>query len=182
MRPLKNVAASVHDRLKNASKDSGRSFNDLAQYYALERWLYPTILDYPAPVLRAYNRETAIAEKFEAMVSLGRLNSRMKDFFDIWLMATTSDFRGADLHAAISATFRRRDTAITPEPQAFASDFALDPSKQPQWAGFLKRMRPSEAPAKFSDTVDLVRSFLQPINAALVANASFSMDWKHPGP
>lgn len=143
---------------------------------------YPTILDYPAPVLRAYNRETAIAEKFEAMVSLGRLNSRMKDFFDIWLLATTSDFRGADLHAAISATFHRRGTPVTSAPQAFGEDFMLDPSKQLQWAGFLKRMRPSEATAKFSDTVGLIRSFLQPINTAMEMNMSFAMDWKHPGP
>lgn len=201
MSAVKNVGASVHQRLKNASKESKRSFNDLVQYYAQERWLYrlsqsrhenlfilkgalmlvawrapilratrdidllartgndlesiksivseiyqteveedgvvfdpesvttiriaedadyegvrasftgrltttqlamqidmgfsdvvtpgpveinyPAILDYPAPVLRAYNRETAIAEKFEAMISLGRLNSRMKDFFDV---------------------------------------------------------------------------------------------------
>jgi len=143
---------------------------------------YPTILDYPAPVLQAYNRETAIAEKFEAMVSLGRLNSRMKDFFDIWLLATTSDFRGADLHAAILATFARRETPITTEPQAFASEFALDPAKQSQWAGFLKRMRPSEAPEKFSDAVDHIRLFLLPVNTALASNTSFSMNWKHPGP
>lgn len=300
MTPIKNIGASVHQRLKNAAKDSGRSFNDLAQYYALERWLYrlsksrhadlfvlkgalmlvawrapilratrdidllartkndldsikaviaevcreevpddgvvfdpesitteriaedadyegvraqfhghlattrlamqidmgfsdvvtpapveisyPTILDYPAPVLRAYNRETAIAEKFEAMVSLGRINSRMKDFFDIWLLATTSDFCGADLHAAISATFARRDTPVISEPQAFTPDFALDPSKQTQWAGFLKRMRPSEAPAKFADAVDLIRNFLLPVSRAIADNESFSMEWKHPGP
>ena len=203
MKKTANIAASVHQRLKNAAVDSGRTFNDLAQYYALERWLYrmsrsphsslfilkgalmlvawqapilratrdidllartsnnldhikklvaeictqevpddglifdpgsvattrisedadyegvrvqfegrlataklpmqidmgfsdvvtpspveityPTILAYPAPILRAYNRETAIAEKFEARVSLGILNSRRKDCFDIWL-------------------------------------------------------------------------------------------------
>jgi len=177
------IRAQFHGRLATTrlAMQIDMGFSDVVTPEPVEI-SYPTILDYPAPVLRAYNRETAIAEKFEAMVSLGRLNSRMKDFFDIWLLATTSDFRGADLHAAISATFRRRETPITPEPQAFAEDFALDHSKQSQWAGFLKRMRPSEAPAKFSDAVDLIRSFLQPINAALETNASFSMDWKHPGP
>jgi hypothetical protein len=143
---------------------------------------YPTLLNFPAPVLYAYNRETAIAEKFEAMVSLGRLNSRMKDFFDIWLLATTSDFHGADLHAAISATFTRRGTPIVAELQSFALGFAIDLSKQSQWSGFLKRMRPSEAPAKFADAVDLIRSFLQPIHTALACGAPFSMEWKHPGP
>lgn len=141
---------------------------------------YPTILDYPAPVLRAYNRETAIAEKFEAMVSLGRLNSRMKDFFDVWLLANTSDFSGADLSAAILATFRKRGTELTAAPQAFEDDF--DPSKQSQWAGFLKRMRPSEAPSTFSDAVTAIRGFLRPVHEALRTGDSFTMDWKHPGP
>ena len=300
MSQLKNIGASVHQRLKNVSKESRRSFNDLVQYYALERWLYrlsqsghenlfilkgalmlvawrapilratrdidllartsndldgikhiiaeicradveddgvsldpesvtttriaedadyegvratfsgrlattrlsmqidmgfsdvvtpgpveisyPTILDYPAPVLRAYNRETAIAEKFEAMVSLGRLNSRMKDFFDVWLLANTSDFSGADLSAAILATFCKRGTELTSVPQSFEDDFMLDPSKQSQWAGFLKRMRPSEAPSTFSDAVKSIRVFLQPVHEALRSGDSFEKTWKHPGP
>ena len=143
---------------------------------------YPTILDYPAPVLRAYNRETVIAEKFDAMVSLGRLNSRMKDFFDVWLLASTSDFSGADLSAAILATFRRRGTELTAVPQAFEDDFLFDPSKQSQWTGFLKRMRPSEAPSTFSDAVTSIRVFLQPVHEALCSGDSFTMTWKHPGP
>ena len=143
---------------------------------------YPTILDYPAPVLRAYNRETVIAEKFDAMVSLGRLNSRMKDFFDVWLLASTSDFSGADLSAAILATFRRRGTELTAVPQAFEDDFLFDPSKRSQWTGFLKRMRPSEAPSTFSDAVTSIRVFLQPVHEALCSGVSFTMTWKHPGP
>ena len=143
---------------------------------------YPTILDYPAPVLRAYNRETVIAEKFDAMVSLGRLNSRMKDFFDVWLLASTSDFSGADLSAAILATFRRRGTELTAVPQAFEDDFLFDPSKRSQWTGFLKRMRPSEAPSTFSDAVTSIRVFLQPVHEALCSGDSFTMTWKHPGP
>ena len=59
--------------------------------------IYPTILDLPAPHLLAYSRETAIAEKFEAMVKLGELNSRMKDFFDIWLLSRSFDFDGPRL-------------------------------------------------------------------------------------
>ena len=143
---------------------------------------YPTILDYPAPVLRAYNRETVIAEKFDAMVSLGRLNSRMKDFFDVWLLASTSDFSGADLSAAILATFRRRGTELTAVPQTFEDDFLFDPSKRSQWTGFLKRMRPSEAPSTFSDAVTSIRVFLQPVHEALCSGDSFTMTWKHPGP
>ena len=71
---------------------------------------YPTILDLPAPHLLAYSRETAIAEKFEAMVKLGELNSRMKDFFDIWLLSRSFDFDGPRLCEAIEKTFKRRGT------------------------------------------------------------------------
>lgn len=73
---------------------------------------YPTILDFPAASLLAYNRETAIAEKFEAMVKLGELNSRMKDFFDVATLAANFDFEGQELAAAILATFTQRQTAI----------------------------------------------------------------------
>lgn len=143
---------------------------------------YPVILDYPAPILRAYNRETAIAEKFEAMISLGRLNSRLKDFFDVWMLAKTSDFRGVDLAAAILATFRRRGTEFTTAPQVFDEDFAVDPSKQSQWTGFLKRMRPSEAPPAFSDIVASIRVFLEPIHLALRSGEVFIGMWKRSGP
>jgi len=143
---------------------------------------YPTILDHPAPVLSAYNRETAIAEKLEAMFILGELNSRMKDFFDIWMLATTSDFTGADLQAAISATFARRGIPISADPRVFADDFALNHSKQLQWAGFLKRMRPSKAPEKFTDALGLIRIFLQPVIFSLAEGTPFKMKWNHPGP
>lgn len=143
---------------------------------------YPTILDYPAPVLRAYNRETALAEKFEAMVSLGRLNSRMKDFFDVWLLATSADFRGADLQAAVAATFRRRGTPFVEGPQVFAPEFALDPAKQAQWTGFIKRMRPTQAPTEFFQAVAVMRSLMAPLHEATSKGLHFSAEWKHPGP
>ncbi len=62
---------------------------------------YPTLLDFPAPRLKGYPRETAIAEKFEAMVKLGTLNSRMKDFYDIWLLSRQFDFDGPTLAQAV---------------------------------------------------------------------------------
>ncbi len=72
---------------------------------------YPTLLDMPAPMLKGYPRESVVAEKFEAMVKLGTLNSRMKDFYDLWYMARRFDFDGALLARAVSATFSNRKTA-----------------------------------------------------------------------
>jgi predicted nucleotidyltransferase component of viral defense system len=69
-------------------------------------------LDLPPPRLRAYPRETVIAEKFQAMVALGRANSRMKDFYDVWVLARAYEFSGASLARAIAATFTRRNTPV----------------------------------------------------------------------
>jgi predicted nucleotidyltransferase component of viral defense system len=90
---------------------------------------YPTILDLPAPKLRGYSKESTIAEKFEAMVKLGALNSRMKDFFDIWLLARQFDFQGRRLAEAIEKTFSKRGTEIQFEPVALTDSFAADPRK-----------------------------------------------------
>jgi Nucleotidyl transferase AbiEii toxin, Type IV TA system len=82
---------------------------------------YPTILDQPAPQLSAYNRETAIAEKFHAMVKLGELNSRMKDFFDVMLLSKNYDFAGQQLIEAIAQTFAQRETLVESVPVCFSS-------------------------------------------------------------
>lgn len=79
---------------------------------AAEETDYPVLLDFPAPRLLAYPRETAIAEKFEAMVKLGIANTRMKDFRDVWVLSREHSFDGVTLSVAISATFRRRGTSL----------------------------------------------------------------------
>ena len=94
---------------------------------------YPTMLDVPAPVLRAYPREAVVAEKLHAMVDLGLANSRMKDFFDLWFLATNFSFDGATLGESIRSSFARRETAIPREPPvALTSEFAGDRQKQIQ--------------------------------------------------
>lgn len=85
---------------------------------------YPVILDQPPAHLYAYNRETVVAEKLEAMVKLGELNSRMKDFFDIGLLAGSFDFDGRTLGEAVRRTFWRRGTQLTAEPMCFADSFS----------------------------------------------------------
>ena len=99
---------------------------------------YPAMLDLPAPRLRAYARETVIAEKFQAMVALGRANSRMKDFYDVWLLIKSFPFEDDRLQRAIAATFARRKTPIPATlPDALTSAFADDPQKQQQWKAFV---------------------------------------------
>lgn len=113
----------------------------------LEEIDLPVLLDLPAPHLRAYPRETVIAEKFQAMVLLGRANSRMKDFYDIWVLSKSYSFEDDRLPRAIAATFARRKTAI-PErtPDALTADFAADPIKQQQWNAFARNLSGAHAP------------------------------------
>jgi len=122
---------------------------------------YPVMLDLPAPRLRAYARETVIAEKFQAMVALGRANSRMKDFYDIWALSRSFTFDDDRLAQAIAATFARRETAIPTElPDALTPAFAADEQKQRQWRAFIEDVSADPGPL-WSVTEDLA-DFLMP--------------------
>ena len=99
----------------------------------------PTLLDFPRPHLRAYARETVIAEKFQAMVALGLANTRMKDFYDIWVLSRAYEFDPERLRRAIRATFDRRATPIPRvAPDALTPVFSTSASKQQQWAAFTR--------------------------------------------
>lgn len=299
-RPPKNIQASIHQRLLNVSKQSGRPLNDVAMYYAIERFLYrlsvssyansivlkgglllrvwdvpatrvtrdidllgklsndpghirdmvrdvcrvevdddgltfdpdtvstaritedadyegvragfqgrfgkmplamqidfgfsdvvtprpepisyPSVLDQPPAQLMAYNRETVIAEKFEAMVKLGELNSRMKDFFDVYVLARHFAFDGRTVADAIRATFERRGTALESRPVCFGDAFTSSESKAQQWTAFLKRSRVDHAPAQFPDVVAFILGFLGPVATALYDQQAFDARWSAGGP
>lgn len=294
-RPSKNIVASIHQRLLNASRQTGRVFNDLVLYYAIERFLYrlsqsayrdrvvlkgglmlnvwdapvtrvtrdidllgrlsndldriadmvrvvcgitveedglifdpttvtarriaedadyegvraafkghfgkvplamqidfgfsdvitpaavpisyPSVLGHSPPQLMAYNRETAVAEKFEAMVKHGELNSRMRDFFDVWVLARNFAFDGRLLADAVRATFERRQTAIEIEPVCFSERFVTTPAKVAQWKGFIKNSRVAPSPTGFAEVVGDVQQFLKPIAAALADDRPFDRQW-----
>ncbi|MCI4431525.1 MAG: nucleotidyl transferase AbiEii/AbiGii toxin family protein [Burkholderiales bacterium] len=101
----------------------------------------PVLLDMPSPHLRAYAPETVIAEKFHAMVALGLANSRMKDYYDAWMLLSTFNFEPERLRLAIVATFARRNTVLPVLVPAGLSDaFATDPGKQRQWHAFARNL------------------------------------------
>lgn len=121
----------------------------------------PVLLDLPAPHLRAYTRETVIAEKFHAMVTLGRTNSRMKDFYDVWMLSKTHEFDRERLAQAIVSTFKRRGTEIPQAlPDAFTPEFFRDPSKLQQWAAFVRDLA-GEQPS-FETVVSELAAFMGP--------------------
>lgn len=107
---------------------------------------FPALLDFPAPRLRAYPRETVVAEKVEAMVQLGLANTRMKDFYDLRVMSDLFEFDGALLVKALRATFKRRGTPLpTKVPPALTPAFFDDKSRRSQWAAFAKKTGASDA-------------------------------------
>jgi predicted nucleotidyltransferase component of viral defense system len=135
---------------------------------------YPSMLDLPAPRLRAYARETVIAEKFQAMVALGFANTRMKDFYDIWILSRSFVFEDDRLPRAIAATFVRRGTPIPVElPDALSPVFAADAQKQQQWRAFIEDV--AHNPGELTEVIGDLAAFLMP-QASLAANWSGPSD------
>ena len=117
----------------------------------------------PEPQIRTYPVYTVVADKFEAMVKLGIANTRMKDFHDIWFLSQRFEFDGPTLRKAIDATFARRQTNLPPLPEALTDAFGNDPTKQVQWAAFLRRNSLTGLPERFSEVVDGLRNFFEPV-------------------
>jgi predicted nucleotidyltransferase component of viral defense system len=144
-----------------------------------QRQSYPVLLDQPTPELLCYSRESTIAEKFQAMVALGAINSRMKDFYDIWLLARQFSFEAAPLLRAMTATFERRDTQV-PRESLFEDDFARQ--KQDQWRGFLRRLG-NDVPSEpdFANVLALLEDFIGTV-LAVDADEATALHWPASGP
>ena len=140
---------------------------------------YPTLLEFEAPVLKAYPRETVVAEKLQAMVNLGIANSRMKDFFDLWTLSNQFEFSGSTLSVAIKATFERRQTLVPEKPPlALTSEFASDSQKQTQWNAFLRKNKLETAGLSFAEIIEALHGFLMPPIDALANKRPFDLHWR----
>ena len=144
-----------------------------------------TLLDgLPAPSLQVYPLVTSIAEKIDAMVRLGKLNSRMKDFHDIWALSETFDFNGAEMHEAIQACLARRGTVWPPHtPDALTPEFYSDTKRDDLW----KRYRQEKAlltppPEAFPVIGDRVLRFVAPVLEHILIAAPFDRHWPASGP
>ena len=144
---------------------------------------FPTLLDLTAPRLRTYPKETTIAEKLETIVRLGIANSRMKDFYDLWVLANDFPFSGQVVALAIQNTFSRRRTSLPPGiPEAFHASFVQNPSKLIQWQAFIRKTGFIKVEKDFEKTIIFVRSFLWPPLNSIVKSKSFEMTWPAGGP
>lgn len=123
---------------------------------------YPVLLDFPIPHLRAYPIETVVAEKFQAMVLLGIANSRLKDFYDLWLISQTFELDGATLSAAVQRTFERRQTPMpTDVPTGLTRLYAEEWNVR--WKAFLNREHMNAVPIDSGHVLDDLRKFLVPL-------------------
>lgn len=146
--------------------------------------IFPTLLSLPAPVARAYPRETVVAEKVEALTHLGMTNTRMKDFYDLWLLARLFSFDGLILATAIATTFTRRRTPLPEaEPLALTDVFAHDPGKSAEWRAFILRSRLDSPGLILPSVVEVLRAFLlPPLSAIRLGKAYDDQLWPPGGP
>jgi Nucleotidyl transferase AbiEii toxin, Type IV TA system len=140
--------------------------------------IMPTILELPKPNILCYSKESVIAEKSEAMVKLGEINSRMKDFYDIWLLSRQFNFKGESLAKAIMLTFNQRKTSIPEDLSFFSGEFST--TKQAQWTAFKNRLKQDFIPNDFIEVIEHNNLFLSPIIASLNPNKPPPSNWIAP--
>lgn len=149
-----------------------------------EKQDYPTLLDLPVPRIWTYPRETLIAEKLEAMVSLGEKNTRVKDLWDIACLARRFAFDGETLRTAVAETFRRRGTSLDGEqPLALLPSYYENPVRAQRWQALQRQVGTgADGPARLDDTGDELRAFLGPVCASLIEGGPFVRTWPTGGP
>jgi hypothetical protein len=140
---------------------------------------FPTLLDLPEPVIRTYPPETVIAEKFDAIYALGMRNSRMKDYYDLWVMTESREFEGALLLKAIRATLDRRGRVLPNEmPAGLTDEFGGDATKQTQWLAFCRRSALDTDAPMLQVVVTRLRYFFEPLIRALAEKSEYSGLWR----
>ena len=155
------------------------SFRDVIFPEPKEKMVFPCILEFPAPKLWCYSLESIVAEKFEALMKLGDWNSRMKDFYDLWMLSRQHNFYGHQLSRAIELTFKNRDASLKQEITAFKQEFIK--KKANEWKSFVKTLNQEYSPS-LSDVIETLKSFLLPIVKALTTKEPAPKQWKAPGP
>jgi predicted nucleotidyltransferase component of viral defense system len=136
---------------------------------------FPVLLDMEVPEVYAYSIYSLVAEKFEAIVSLGLANGRYKDFYDIYVLADRYDLDGGELKNAIVETFTHRDTDFD-DIVAFREDFTEDATRQRRWGSFIKKKKVL-VETGFEETMELIKKLLLPVVDAIQNDKSFERKW-----
>lgn len=136
---------------------------------------FPVLLDMEIPSVNAYSIYSAIAEKFEAIVSLGRYNSRYKDFYDIYAISQKHTLNGSDLYNALVETFNHRNTSFN-NIVAFSDDFINDPSLDKKWESFKKKKQVNQD-IDFKTVITHNMKLLLPVVEAILNEQTFKRNW-----
>lgn len=142
---------------------------------------FPVLLDGPSPSIRVYSRESVVAEKLHAAASLGDANTRMKDFYDLFILPSLFAFQGSTLIQAIQATFSRRRTPL-PEVLPLPAAFFADPIRAVRWRAYLSKDHLQSAPQDFTAIGEAIQKFLAPPYKGLLDGAEFLAVWLPGGP
>ena len=144
---------------------------------------FPVLLDFAVPRISMYPPETTIAEKLHTIIVRGIFNSRMKDYYDIWILCREFAFDGAILSKAIAATFRQRNTNLSERvPTGLSDEFSTDAAKQTQWVAFIRRTPLKICEENIEKVVTSIRDFLMPPYWATASGISFTRKWPKDGP
>jgi hypothetical protein len=139
---------------------------------------YPTLLDMGTPRILAYQPATALAEKLETIVSRGLSNSRLRDYYDIWLLSTVRAYGGPELASSLEATFAHRGTALPADtPLGLTEAFCSGREAQTRWSSFLSGTT-VEAPADLAVVCEAIVHFIMPVAAAAAAEVPFDFVWR----
>lgn len=136
---------------------------------------FPVLLDMDVPKVFAYSLYSVIAEKFEAFTSLGLINGRYKDFYDIYILARRFDLSGLVLQEAIQETFSHRGTTFD-DIVAFEDEFIDDVVRQNRWKSFIRKKKAIEN-VSFRDAIALVKDVLMPIVDAIQSDSKYDKEW-----
>jgi hypothetical protein len=171
---IRDLPASVRQRLLNRSRETRRPFQELLAYYAMERFLYRL-------------GQSSYADRFVLKGALmftvwgARTSSPTKDI-DLLVLSRQFDFDGATLSNAIVRTFTNRSTDVQAVPIALTVAFSSDVTKQTQWEGFLRKTKLDSAPTSLQSVIDELTPFLRPIATAIWDQLPFAGRWVAPGP
>lgn len=137
----------------------------------------PILLKMKPPIIKVYSIESIVSEKFQAMIALSVSNSRMKDFFDIYILLNTSNFDGRKLQEAVSETLQRRHTSIERENVIFTEEFSKEQNRTKMWNAFLRKINSPNI--EFYDVMRNIVIFLKPIYDSIVQEEEFFKNWDY---
>ena len=141
--------------------------------------IFPAIFDEVGPKIKAYSQESVISEKFEAMIKLSLVNSRMKDFYDVYALSLQQRFNGQFLASAIEATFKTRKTLLPQRIVVFSREFAGDNDRQKQWKAFLRKSKLHGIDGQFESIMQRITSFLKPVTGSIRQREVFNKEWNY---